>query len=189
MVYICEKDLCWKSDKNYPVRDHDHTKEFQNFRGAACNSCNINFFNRTKKVPAFAHNLKGYDMNLFLLDLAKEMDKLNIIPENLEKFKAVFTENYTFLDSFAFLSSSLDKLAKNLQDSGYDKFEQLKMEFPEHFKILADKGVYFYDYAKSFSVFSEKSLPPKDSFYSQLREEHISDEDYERAQSVYLKLN
>ena len=59
------------------------------------------------------------------------------------------------------------------------------MEFPENFKILADKGVYFYDYAKSFSVFSEKILPPKEAFYSQLSEEHISDEDYYRAQSVY----
>ena len=66
-------------------------------------------------------------MNLFLLDLAKEMEELDIIPENLEKFKAVFTENFTFLDSFAFLSSSLDKLSKNLQDSGYDKFERLKI--------------------------------------------------------------
>ena len=47
--HICEKTLCWDSDTNYPVRDHDHTKEFNNFRGAACNSCNINYFNRTKK--------------------------------------------------------------------------------------------------------------------------------------------
>ena len=54
-------------------------------------------------------------MNLFLLDLTKHMEKIEIIPENLEKFKAVFTEKFIFLDSFAFLSSSLDKLAKKPQ--------------------------------------------------------------------------
>ena len=187
--HICSKTLCWDSDTNYPVRDHDHTKEFNNYRGAACNKCNINYFNRTKKVPAFAHNLKGYDMNLFLLDLIKEVEEMDIIPENIEKFKAVFTENFIFLDSFAFLSSSLDKLAKNLQKSGHDQFKHLKKEFPKHYKLLSEKGVYFYDYAKSYSVFSEKVLPPKEAFYSQLTEEHISDKDYDRAQRVFKTTN
>ena len=187
--HICDKALYWESDTNYPVRDHDHTKEFNNFRGAACNTCNINYFNRTKKVPAFAHNLKGYDMNLFLLDLVKETDDLDIIPENLEKFKAVFTKQYIFLDSYAFLSSSLEKLSKNLQQSGYDQFKRLKLEFPEHYKLLADKGVYFYDYADSFSVFSEKNLPPKEAFYNQMKEEHISDIDYSRAKNVFNNTN
>ena len=187
--HICNKELCWKSDTNYPVRDHDHTKEHKNFRGAACNVCNINYFNRTKKIPAFAHNLKGYDMNLFLLDLIKDMEKIDIIPENLEKFKAVFTENYIFLDSFAFLSSSLDKLAKNLKQSGSEQFKHLKKEFPENYKLLSEKGVYFYDYASSYSVFSEKVLPPKKSFFNQLKEEHISDEDYDKAQTVFKATN
>ena len=120
-------------------------------------------------------------MNLFLLDLVKDLDDLNIIPENIEKFKAVFTEKYTFLDSYAFLSSSLEKLSKNLQQSGYDKFKRLKLEFLEHYKLLADKGVYFYDYADSFSVFAEIFLPPKEAFYNQMREEHISELDYSRA--------
>ena len=90
-----------------------------------------------------------------------------------------------FLDSFSFLSSSLDSLAKNLKKSGQDKFRSLKREFPKHQEILSEKGVYFYDYATSFAVFSEKSLPPKEAFYNQLREEHISDEDYDRAKMVY----
>ena len=57
--WICTKPLDWKSKKNYPVRDHDHLKKQKNYRGPAHNFCNRNFFNRTKKVPAFAHNLKG----------------------------------------------------------------------------------------------------------------------------------
>ena len=99
ICHICKKDLDWKSKKNYPVRDHDHTCPTNNFRGAAHNVCNINYFNRSKKIPAFAHNLKGYDMQLFLRDLINHADEINVIPENIEKFKAIFTENFIFLDS------------------------------------------------------------------------------------------
>ena len=183
--HICKRKLQWTSKRNYPVRDHDHLLKSNNYRGAACNVCNINFFNRTKKVPAFAHNLKGYDLNLFLLDLSKRVEKIELIPENLEKFKAVFTDNFIFLDSFAFLSTSLDKLAENLKKSGVDKFTRLKQEFPDQYELLAEKGVYFYDYASSFSVFSEKQLPSKDAFYSKLKDESITDQDYERAQKVF----
>lgn len=187
--HICEIPLCWESENNYPVRDHDHTKEHKNFRGPACNTCNLNYFNRSKKVPAFAHNLKGYDMNLFVVDLIKKMKDIEIIPENLEKFKAVFTEKFMFLDSFSFLSSSLDSLAKNLKKAGCDKFRNLRREFPKHYEILSDKGVYFYDYATSYSIFSEPSLPSKDAFYNQLKEEDISDKDYERAQMIFKETN
>ena len=123
-------------------------------------------------------------MNLFLLDLVKAVDKIAVIPETIEKFKALYTENFIFLDSFAFLSSSLDKLVKS---SGPDTFKRLMKEFPKHHQQLSSKGVYFYDYASSYSVFSETSLPPKEAFYSKLKEEHISDDDYERAQEVFLK--
>ncbi len=187
--YICKKELQWKSKTNYPVRDHSHIKKSSNYRGAACNTCNINFFNRSKKVPAFAHNLKGYDLNLFLLDLIKSAEKIDVVPENLEKFKAVFTENYIFLDSYAFLSTGLDKLAENLRNSESEKFTRLRKEFPENYELLSKKGVYFYDYASSYSVFSETSLPPKEKFYSVLREEHITDDDYKRALKVFKTMN
>ena len=187
--YMCKKELDWESEKNYPVRDHDHGKKKNNFRGAACNYCNINFFNRTKKIPAFCHNLKSYDMNLFLLDLIKSSGRINVIPENLEKFKAIFTEQFTFLDSFSFLSSSLERLADDLKTSDINAFKRLEAEFPTGYKSLTNKGVYFYDYASSFSVLSQTELPPKDAFYNKLKDEGISDEDYERAKLVYAEFS
>ena len=89
--HICKKSLDWKSEKNYPVRDHDHTKEKNNFRGAAHNSCNINYFNRTKKVPVFAHNLKGYDMQLILRDLIKNFEKIESYVWNIMDSTAAIT--------------------------------------------------------------------------------------------------
>jgi len=187
--HICKKELDWESEKNYPVKDHDHSKKKNNYRGAACNKCNRNFFNRTKKVPAFCHNLKSYDMNLFLIDLIKSSDRIDVIPENLEKFKAIFTDQFTFLDSFAFLSSSLDKLSDDLIKSDLNAFKRLKAEFPKNYKALTSKGIYFYDYASSYSVFSQTEFPPKDAFYNKLKDEGISDKDYARAKGIYSKFN
>ena len=62
--------------------------------------------------------------------------------------------------------------------SGVKKFKQIEEEFTENYELLSEKGVYFYDYASSFSVFSEKNLPAKLAFYSKLREEDISDVDF-----------
>ena len=183
--YLCEKLLEWGSLKNSPVRDHDHRRPTNNYRGAACNTCNLNFYNRRRRVPAFAHNLKGYDLNLFLLDLIKATEKIDVIPETIEKFKAVFTDKFTFLDTFAFMSTSLEKLAESLKNSGLHKFERLRKEFPQNYALLAEKGVYFYDYATSYSVLRETKLPPKEAFYNKLRQEHISDVDYKRAHEVF----
>lgn len=185
--HICGKDLDWESEYNYPVRDHDHSVKKNNFRGAAHNICNINFFNRTKKVPALCHNLKSYDMNIFVLELIKSYGRIDIVPENLEKFKAVFTEQFTFLDSFAFLSSSLDKLADDLKKSDETAFKRLQEAFPKTYKSLMNKGVYFYDYASSFDVLKERQIPPKKAFFNKLKEEEISDADYERALGTFAE--
>ena len=187
--HICKKKLQWSSKKNFPVRDHDHTKIKNNFRGAACNTCNRNYFERTKKVPVIFHNLKSYDMNIFLLNIIKSSEKIDIIPENLEKFKTLLTEKFIFLDSYQFLSTSLEKLVKNLKNKGTDSFRRLKVEFPDKYNELTEKGVYFYDYASSYSVFNETEFPPKSDFYNQITEENIDDKTYNRGLQVFKNFN
>ena len=183
--HICKRKLQWSSDKNYPVRDHDHTKSENNFRGAACNTCNRNYFERSKKVPVIFHNLKSYDMNIFLLDIIKSSEKIEVIPENLEKFKTILTERFIFLDSMQFMPASLEKLVTNLKSKGTDSFKRLKREFPEKHSELTDKGVYFYDYASSYSVFNETRFPPKSVFYNALSDEDLDDKTYNRGLSVF----
>ena len=161
---ICRKPLDWNEKINYPVRDHDHTKPKNNYRGAAHRFCNINYFERTKKVPVICHNLKGYDLHLFIINLVKATDNLQVIPETIEKFKAVMTEKFIFLDSFAFLSTSLEKLVESVKIGGGESFGKLKNEYPSDYKDLTRKGVFFYDYASSYNVFYETSIPRKINF-------------------------
>ena len=89
-------------------------------------SCNLNFFQRELRVPVIFHNNKNYDVHLYLLDLLKMSDDVTIIAENLEKFKYIGTERFMFLDSFAFLSSSLEGLVNSLKTRG--EFEYLKIK-------------------------------------------------------------
>ena len=53
------------------------------------------------------------------------------------------------------------------------------------FALLLRKGVYPYKYMDSWKRFKEESLPDKESFYSELNKEGITDEDYVHAQKVW----
>ena len=51
------------------------------------------------------------------------------------------------------------------------------------------KGDYPYDYVDCLKKLVEKSLPPKQSFYSKLTGEGITDEDYQHAHTVWKEFN
>ena len=70
-----------------------------------------------------------------------------------------------FIDSFQFLSSSLDRLVKNLSK---DHFRYLNQEFDNNvLDLVQRKGFYPYEYMSDFEEFKEK-LPSKEKFYSSL---------------------
>ena len=73
--------------------------------------------------------------------------------------------------------------------SGDDCFKRLEKEFPENSKLLMEKGVYFYDYAGNYDIFSQHEFPPHSAFYSKLHEENITEKDYQRARVVYDTFN
>jgi hypothetical protein len=52
----------------------------------------------------------------------------------------------------------------------------------EQLQLLLKKGVYPYEYVNSVERFNDTCLPPKEAFYSSLKGEGITDEDYEHAQ-------
>ena len=53
------------------------------------------------------------------------------------------------------------------------------------FALLLRKCVYPFEYMDSRKKFNETSLPDKESFYSELNKEGITDEDYAHAQKVW----
>ena len=72
------------------------------------------------KIPVVFHNLRGYDGHFIMQNIGKIVNekgnlKIGAIPNNRETYIG-FTlgDHLTFIDSFQFMSSSLDKLVSNL---------------------------------------------------------------------------
>ena len=57
------------------------------------------------------------------------------------------------------------------------------------FIMLLQKGVYPYEYIDEWDRFNEKVLPGKDSLYSNLTLENISETDYAHANNIFKKFN
>ena len=78
------------------------------------------------------------------------------------------------------MASSLDNLSSNLDK---EQFTNLNSKYKrKQLELLKRKGVYPYDYVDNLDRLSEPQLPPKETFYSKLNDEHILNEDYEHAQ-------
>lgn len=161
----------------------------QRYRGASCNECNLKA-TVPDFIPVFFHNLSGYDSHLFATELGSDNGEISIIPQNTERYISIskkVSEKMTlrFLDTFRFMPSSLDTLAKNLIETP-DKFKHVQNHFPpEHVTLLLRKGVYPYDYMNNIERFKDETLPQKEAFYNKLNECHINDEDYLHAQRVW----
>lgn len=194
--HICEQAFTYKTKK---VRDHYHVgvegdanfPNYSNFRGAACNGCNINF-REPKFIPVIFHNLRGFDGHILCQCIGKLKDKkLKVIAQNMERYVSFSVGDLCFIDSFQFMSSSLETLVNNMTCEGFSNFKHFSNHFKddETAKSLLRKNVYCYDYIDSYEKFEEKKLPPKEAFYNRLKKEHISDADYAHIQQVWENFN
>ena len=163
--YICEKEYSDSDNfvmhrgkvieiKNHPVRDHCHITG--KYRGSAHNCCNLQLRLDPEKLKLLVvfHNLKGYDSH-FIIKKVEKNTNISVIANNFEKYITFKIDSLQFIDSFQFMSSSLDRLSSNLTE---DKFIYTDEENPH--PLLKKKGVYPYDYMDSFSRFKETELPP-----------------------------
>ena len=197
--HICDQQY---TDKDIRVRDHCHITG--KFRGSAHQDCNLKL--RIKpdniKIPVIFHNLRGYDSHFIMQQIGEIAKKhayknkrgeechmnINCIPNNMEKYLAFMLGNHlVFLDSFQFMSSSLDNLIKNLPDEAFKYTKQVFKK--KQFNLMKQKGIYPYDHMDSFDRFNETKLPVQQDFYSILNNEHISDEQYKHAQNVWDTFN
>jgi hypothetical protein len=177
--HICNREL--GDDK---VKDHDH--ETGKFRGAAHNSCNINFNLKFFKLPVFIHNLKGYDSHLLLSKIGQLGGRIDCIPMNSEKYLSFTWNDIVFKDSCQFMAASLDSLVKNLKkDDLHVTMEHFKNYDEKAKDLITRKGVFPYDWFDSAEKLNDVCLPSKDDFYSRLSDEHITIDEYERANKVW----
>ena len=109
----------------------------------------------------------------------------------MEKHISFSVGNLRFLDSYQFMPESLEKLVNNLSVDGLTHFHHFGKSFQntDVAKLLLRKNVYCYDYVDSHDKLRETAIPPKEAFYNRLKNEHISDSDYEHAHTVWNTLN
>ena len=179
--HICGQYL----QANDKVRDHCHLTG--KYRGAAHFKCNL-AFRYSKFIPVFFHNLEGYDSHLIMQELGKYKEqRIGCIPKNMEKYISFNLGHIRFLDSLNFMNESLARLVNNLAAEGDQHFQHIKRHFPDQTEraLLLRKGVYPYEWMDDEEKMNYPCLPAKESFYSSLTLEGITEEDYSHAQNVW----
>ena len=142
---------CGIGDNDYidgDVKVRYHCYITGKYRGSAHRKWNINV-KLNHNIPVIFHNLKNYDSHIFMQELGKFNFKLNVIPNGLEKYISFSINNkLSFIDSFQFLSSSLDSLIKNLVK---DDFKYFSQEFDNNvLDPVKQKEFYPYEYMSNF---------------------------------------
>ena len=190
------------ADKDVHIRDHCHITG--KLRGSAHQECNLKL--RIKpddiKIPVIFHNLHGYDSHFIMQQIGEIAKKhaytnkkgekqdlnINAIPNNMEKYMDFTLGNHlTFINSFQFMSSSFDKLVNNLPKAA---LKYMSEEFTgKELSLMSQKGVYPYDHMDSFEKFNQTKLPTKDQLCRVLNDQHITNDEYNHAKTVWKTFN
>ena len=156
--------ICFKpfTGDNPSIRDHCDCSG--NYRGATHRNCNLRY-QIPHYIPIVFHNLLGYDAHLFIRELAASVPgraKMGVIAKNKEDyitFSIKIVDKHIdkngverdkeielrFIDSFKFMSSSLDSLTNNLVCRGQKLFG-FEEYTPKQYELLVKKGIYPYEY-------------------------------------------
>ena len=123
----------------YPNESEGHCHYTGLYRGPVHSLCNLRY-KIPSYIPVVFHNLSGYDAHLFISELGAHTSEMGVITKNKEDYISfsikVPLDSYIdkngeekdksielrFIDSFKFMSSSLDSLTKNLVRSGKKLF-------------------------------------------------------------------
>jgi len=157
-----------------------------------------NFF-----LPVVFHNMKSYDAHFVIKHFKKQYTArsrdqddddiyeqeesvsygdIRVVPLNSEKYLSFQVGNLRFIDSFQFLSTSLDNLVSLLLKSGRDKFVHTTKQLGDD-EVFAT-GIYPYSYMTGPEKFAETQLPPIEDFYITLEDEPCTPKNYDRAREI-----
>ena len=186
--YLCGKPFDSTLKEKRRVYDHDHVSG--HIRGIAHSKCNIAAVWKKRFFPVIFHNWKNYDCHALCktANFSSRDVSIYCIPQSSEKYMSVslswkvsdkkvqyidpntgYTKQRTvglfntlqFIDSFQFLSTSLDNLVKQLSYDADNKLygkKTLEEHFPDSFRgfptidyhLFLRKGVFPYCYIDSF---------------------------------------
>ena len=150
-------------------RDHDHLNG--KFRDYAHNKCNLQAKNTF--VPIYAFNSTNYDNHLFITKLAEKI-RLKVLTETDEKYISIDMGYAKALDMFKFFHPlSLDAVSKTLSDK--------ECVILNKFGLERRKGILPFEWFDGIDKLNETSLPPKEAFYSKLKQSCITDNEYKQA--------
>lgn len=129
-------------------------------------------------------NLEGIDPN-----------RIRICGRNSENISEIRMNCYLFKDSLAHLTQSLDSLSKKhfknkfffviLKNHGICKDLDGKFNEKKYETLCKGKTPFPYSYISNFNVLFEKKLPSQENFYNDLKNEPLSNEDYECAKFIW----
>ena len=119
-----------------------------------------------------------------------------VLAKNQEKYRSLDVGKFQIRDSIEHIPSSLEALVNDLRNDKHFSFPLLNQFEPIKnldlrrrkiaMELLQQKGVYPYEYFKSFeSLQSARKFPPKKAFYSNLNETNISDGEYANGRKVF----
>ena len=167
--YYCKENL----GEDF-VRDHDHLNG--KFRGYAHNKCNLQAKNNF--APMYSFNSSNYDNHLFITKLAKKMGekhhdgqspiRLKVLTKTDENYISIDMGYAKALDMFRFFYPlSLDAISKTLSNEECITLNKCGLE--------RRKGIFPYEWFDSIDKLHETTLPPKEAFYSKLKQSGITD--------------
>ena len=174
------------------VIHHDHAFENNNILAFICRECNLQIKN-DKSIPIYFFNGMKYDNSIVLkslCDIYKDEMTMKCIGNSCESFKMIdfkfknMKYSFKLLDISNFIKGSLSALSKNLLDK--DKIIT-KKHFPDNFELLKEKTCFPYEWLTKENIY-DKKLPSIDKFYSSLKLQNISKEEYDKTIEIYKKL-
>ena len=134
-----------------------------------------------------------YDNSIFLksiCDIFKNNVTLNVIGNSCQSFKMIdfkfrkLKYSLKLLDMYNFIKGSLNNLSENLNDNKIIN----RKHFPDNFELMKYKACFPYEFITKENIYNE-NLPSIENFYSSLKLDNISEEDYDKNLERYKILD
>ena len=170
---------------------HDHAFRKNNIFDFIYRECNLQI-KSNKKISLYFYNGSKYDNSIILKSLSemyKDEMTMKCIGNSSEQFKSVEFKSknmkYSFilLDICNFLKGSLEKLSEKLAD---EYKSVTKHHFPDNFEMLKEKIKMPYEWITKENLY-DKHLPTIDKFYSSLKLQNITEEEYKKTIEIFNK--